>query len=58
MVVAGRHGTTTALESATTILTATFSRSGGYPMFDVLFVAVTFAFFAITLAYTTGCERL
>ena len=27
-------------------------------MFDLLFVAVTIAFFAITLAYTTGCERL
>jgi len=27
-------------------------------MFDLLFVVVTIAFFAITLAYTTGCERL
>jgi len=27
-------------------------------MLDVLFIVVTIAFFAITLAYTTGCERL
>ena len=27
-------------------------------MLDVLFVVVTVAFFAITLAYTAGCERL
>lgn len=28
------------------------------PMLDVLFIAVTVAFFAISLAYTAGCERL
>jgi len=27
-------------------------------MLDVLFIAVTVAFFAISLAYTAGCERL
>jgi hypothetical protein len=27
-------------------------------MLDVLFIVVTVAFFAISLAYTAGCERL
>jgi hypothetical protein len=27
------------------------------PMLDLLFIGVTVAFFAITLAYTRGCER-
>lgn len=27
-------------------------------MLDVLFVAVTIAFFALSLAYVAGCERL
>jgi len=27
-------------------------------MLDTLFIVVTIAFFAITIAYTAGCERL
>jgi hypothetical protein len=27
-------------------------------MLDILFVAVTLAFFALSLAYVAGCERL
>ncbi len=30
----------------------------GADMLDVLFVAVTVAFFAASLAYVTGCDRL
>jgi hypothetical protein len=28
------------------------------PMTDLIFVAVTVAFFALSIAYTRGCDRL
>jgi hypothetical protein len=50
-----RHGTPGALlESGAQILPQLEIKT----MLDVLFIVVTVAFFAISLAYTAGCERL
>lgn len=34
------------------------SRAGGRTMSDLLFIAITVGFFALSLAYIEGCRRL
>ncbi len=37
----------------------TLGRSpGGFDVLDILFIATTVAFFAVSLAYVRGCDRL
>ncbi len=41
---AGRHGS--------------FCSQAGRPMTDIVLILVTFAFFAVGIAYVAGCDRL